>query len=453
MLLSSIIFFDVISYVVEGFMMVWAIFIIFDKVKNKQISLIKNYKLLILFLSGAIITTLIQVKMLKPINTGFDLIMLLHFCICFFILYGLHTEKQSTIEKELISIMQCTVSITTLLTFFSILFIIFKNRFVISGKILMLNPFSYCIGMHFAEGVERLSGFSINPNIIAFCSVVSIIFSHMLFIKNKFFDHFKRHTQVFLFTASLILNSAALILSDSLASFILLSTYIILILFYNLVLKNKKFSFKSLVKNFFIFLILGVITLISLTIIRGNFQSISSEVMNNIYSTFSTDDIDSEEFENITIGRGENYNIKNGSGRRHLLKQALLIFSKNPLMGIGIGNTEEYGKIYFKNGVDFPNFHNGYVSVAVSYGIIGLSLFVTFLLYTFIYFIKALRKSISLKNTIYPNLVALTSAYCVYSLFEKTMLSEINYMGVFFWFMLGYTTAFASHFLKTHSKG
>ena len=452
MLLSSIIFFDVISYIVEGFMMIWAVFINFDKVKNKQINLIKNYKLLILFLSGAIITTLIQIKMLKPINTGFDLIMLLHFFICFFILYGLHIEKKETLEKELISIMQWTVSTTTMLTFLSILLIIFKIRFVISGKILMLNPFSYCIGMHFAEGVERLSGIYINPNIIAFCSVVAIIFSHILFIKNKFFNKLKKHIQISLFTASLILNSAALILSDSLAAFILLSLYIIIMLFYSLVLKNKKFSFKSLIKNIFIFSLIGIITLISLTIIRGNFQNVASEVINNIYSTFSTDDVVSEEAENITIGRGENHDIRNGSGRRHLLKQALLIFSKNPLMGIGIGNTEEYGKVYFKNGVDFPNFHNGYVSVAVSYGIIGISLFVTFLICTFIYFIKALRESLSLKNTIYPNLVACTSAYCVYSLFEKTMLSEINYMGVFFWFMLGYTTAFASYLLKTHSK-
>ena len=429
--------------------MIWAIFIIIEKIKNKQITKIINYKFLIAFLISAFITTLLQIKMLKPINTGFDFIMLIHFCICFFALYGLHSEKMENIKEEMIKLMQWITSITTSITFLSIFALIFKKRFIISGKIFNLNPFSYCVGMHFADGSDRLSGFYINPNIIAFCSVVCIVFSNILFIKNRFFRKFKRYTQISLFIAFIILNSAALILSDSVASFILLLSYIILILFYYLVLKKKKFNVRIFIKNLIIFLTIGITTLITLMIIRGNFQNVASELMNNIYSTFSTDDINYSEQENIIVGRGKNYNLSNGSGRRHLWKQALLIFTRNPIVGIGIGNIEDYGKIYFKKGVDFSNFHNGYVSIAVSYGIIGLIFFISFLLLTFIYLLKALRKSFKVKNTVYPHLIAIVASYCIYSLFEKTMLSEINYMGVFFWLILGYTTAFASNLLKS----
>ena len=217
-------------------------------------------------------------------------------------------------------------------------------------------------------------------------------------------------------------------------------------------LKSKKFSIKVLIKNIFIFIAVGLSTVIILSLVRGTFQSMASDVINNIYSTFSTNDVTSSEYENITIGRGENYNLKDGSGRRHLLKQALFIFSKNPLLGIGIGNIDDYGKIYFKNGVDFSNFHNGYVSIAVSYGIIGITIFMIFLVLTCINLLKALKKSTEFNNTIYPNLAALIASYCVYSLFEKTMLSEINYMGVFFWIILGYTTFLASDLLKPQYK-
>lgn len=450
--MSTIIFFDVISYVIEGFLMVWAFYLILNKVKNNEIKKIKYYKLILMFLLSTLITTIVQIKMLKPLNTAFDIIMIFHFCICFFLLYGLHTEEMQKIKSEVFSIIHWIISITTILTFFSILVIIFKNNFFINGKLFNFEPFSYCIGMHFAEGVERLSGIYINPNMIAFCSCTCIIFAHTLFTKNMFFNLKSRQIQISLFISTIILNLTALILSDSLASFILLSVYIILMLFYHLVLKSKKFSIKVLIKNIFIFIAVGLSTVIILSLVRGTFQSMASDVINNIYSTFSTNDITSSEYENITIGRGENYNLKDGSGRRHLLKQALFIFSKNPLLGIGIGNVDDYGKIYFKNGLDFSNFHNGYVSIAVSYGIIGVTIFMIFLVLTCINLLKALKKSTEFNNTIYPNLAALIASYCVYSLFEKTMLSEINYMGVFFWIILGYTTFLASDLLKPQYK-
>lgn len=447
-LLTYIIFFNYISYVAAVLMVPWAIFLIAQKIKNQEIVKIKNYKILIAFLVSVIVTNLMQIKMLNPLATVFDFVMLIHFLMCFFIFYGLHAEERNAVEKEMIDIMQIVAGIITVLTFFSILFIIFKSRISFSIKLFNFAPIYYCIGMHFAEGVERLSGFYVNPNMIAFCSAVAIIFSHILYIKNNFFNKFSKQVQLTLFLACLILNSAAIILSDSVASFIFISLYAALILFNKLVLKNKKFSTKAFFKNFVLFLLLGTACAIVFTAIRGNFQNMASNVINSIYSTFSTDEVTSGEPE-ITIGRGKNYNIKDGSGRRHLLKQGLHIFTKNPIMGIGIGNLEKYGRIYFKKGIDFTNFHNGYVSVAVSYGIVGFAIFMLFLIHTLIYFVKALKKSTTKKYTIFPNLAACIAAYCVYSLFEKTMLSEVNFMGVFFWVMLGYTTACASKELST----
>ena len=48
--MSTIIFFDVISYVIEGFLMVWAFYLILNKVKNNEIKKIKYYKLILIFL-------------------------------------------------------------------------------------------------------------------------------------------------------------------------------------------------------------------------------------------------------------------------------------------------------------------------------------------------------------------------------------------------------------------
>lgn len=452
MLLTYVVFFNYISYALAVLMVPWAIFIIIDKVKTNQITKIKNYKVLILFLISATITSLFQLKMSKPLNTGFDFVMIIHFCMCFFIFYGLHTEKKAKIEKELLDIMHLTISIATLLTFFSLLFIIFKSKICFSVKIFGFKPIYYCIGMHSALGVERLAGLYVNPNMIAFCSVVAIVFSYILFLNNKFFPNLNRHFQISFFISIIVLNLAAIFLSDSVASFIFILVYALLVLFYRLVLKNRKVSVRLLLRNCLIFLAIGLFSLVILTLVRGNFQNIVSNVVNSIYATFSTDDVNSGEAAEITIGRGKNYDIKDGSGRRHLLKQALHILAKNPLLGIGIGNIEEYGKLYFKNGVDFTNFHNGYVSVAVSYGFVGFTFFMIFLLKTFINFIKALKKSAQENDKIFPNLAACVAAYCVYSLFEKTMLSEVNFMGVFFWIILGYSTVYASNLLKSQYK-
>ena len=43
---------------------------------------------------------------------------------------------------------------------------------------------------------------------------------------------------------------------------------------------------------------------------------------------------------------------------------------------------------------------------------------------------------------IFPCLFAMVVAYCIYSLFEKTILSEITFMVVMFWLILGYSMTY-----------
>lgn len=39
-------------------------------------------------------------------------------------------------------------------------------------------------------------------------------------------------------------------------------------------------------------------------------------------------------------------------------------------------------------------------------------------------------------------------AYCAYSVFEKAILSEITFMVVFFWLILGYAVSYMNNGLK-----
>ena len=109
----------------------------------------------------------------------------------------------------------------------------------------------------------------------------------------------------------------------------------------------------------------------------------------------------------------------------------------------------DYGKIYFESGIAFSNFHNGYVSILVCNGIIGFALFMMFLLLILINVIKFFLENCSnLKDTVFVNLFISFLSYLIFALFEKTLLSEINFMGIFFWIILGYIMSFFMEYQK-----
>lgn len=448
---SGVVFLDIVFAVVDAILMVWGIFIFRKNLKNK-IRTIKYSKIILCFLLFSVITSCVNIKMGFPISFLASLVMVYHTAICFFIFYGLYEQSSfEKIKKELFLLFKILLVISTFLVVLGFIVLLIGDSFVFKLNIPIVDNYDHyerVVGIMKRADSVRFTGVFINPNILAFSSVVSIIVCHMLYRTNQFFNLEKKWTKVLFLVLIVSVHVAALILSDSIASFLFFMGYIILWLFYKMILENKLSSIKSMAKHGVIFLVGCLVIVLGLVALRFCFQDGVSNVIDELYSVVMKNNA-TETVDNIRFGR-PNHDISNGSGRRLLLQQAFYIFLKHPLLGIGITNVVDYGNLYFDSGIAFSNFHNGYVSILVCNGLIGFALFMMFLILVLIKLFKFfLKNNFKLKGTVFINLFISVLSYLFFALFEKTLLSEINFMGIFFWVTLGYLMAF---FMKYNKK-
>lgn len=452
--LSGVVFLDIVAAVLAAVVLVWSVFIFKNRIKNKTLD-IKYSKIIWGFLIFSVVTAFVNIKMGFPISFLAGLVMIYHAAVCFFLFYGAYRGTAfENIKKELILLCKILLAVSTVLVALSFVLLLFGDSFSFEMSIPIVDEYEHykrIIGIIKNTGSVRFSGVFINPNILAFCSVVSLIFCHVLYRTNQFFKLEKKWAKVLLVTVIVSLHFSALILSDSIASFLFLIGYAILWLFYKMILENKLSSIKSIIKHGMIFFVGCLILFFGLFAFRDCFQDGASNLIDDFYSMFTNIHV-RENIDDIRFGR-PNHDIKNGSGRRLLLEQAAHIFTKHPILGIGNANSVEYGKIYFESGIAFSNFHNGYVSILVCNGLVGFALFMIFLLLVLIKLIKFLLKNQNnLKETGVIKLFISVLSYLVFALLEKTLLSEINFMGVFFWAVLGYVMAFYMAHQKDFQK-
>ncbi|MBR1779745.1 MAG: O-antigen ligase family protein, partial [Clostridia bacterium] len=252
------------------------------------------------------------------------------------------------------------------------------------------------------------------------------------------------------------INLLGLILSDSIASFILLIFYLTFYALFSLI--HRGYMDRSKAKNAFLFscVFLAVSFIVTHIILQGGLQSNISSLVNCFFDKFDKNI-------NFKFGRSE-YDLKYGSGRKILIDQALIIFKNNPIWGIGISNIEKFGNLYFDTGIAFPNyilgiafpnFHNGYLTILACYGLLGFLVFLLFFIKVFAtFFAGFLKKAMELNFqdiAVYKCLLAFLCSYLIFALFEKTFLSEINFMGITFWVILGYLMNLFHH-LKNEGR-
>lgn len=455
LLFSGVVFLDILSVPLCAATLIWSALILIHKIKLGTFN-VKYSKIVMLFLLFSMITAVINITVGFPINVLAEIVIIYHAAICFFLFYGMPCDIADfdEIKKEIILACKVLVVISTSLVLLSFILLIFKDSFTFS---LPLPPiiekygrYIRVVGIIKGEESVRFTGVFINPNILAFCSTVSIIFCHILYRTDQIFNLKRKWSKVLLVTLIVSAHFLALVLSDSIASFLFLVIYAVLWMFYKMILENKISSIKLIAKHSAFFLMGCFILVLGLFGFRACFQNNASDIIDNVYSII-TNYTSSPDINNDIIHFGRpNYDIRDGSGRSRLLAQGFYIFLKHPLFGIGSTNVIEYGNVYFESGIAFSNFHNGYFSILVCNGVAGFITFVAFLslvmLNLLMFFFK---KYTQLKATIFVNLLICILAYLVFALFEKALLSEINFMSIFFWLVLGYAMTF---FMKYNYK-
>ena len=386
---------------------------------------IENKKIIIPFMILGIFTSFVNFTA----NIIMNIITLLNNFILIFLIFGMgKNTSENKINKEICFILKFIVYFSFLVSILG-LYVLVRH--------VSIDFMGYKLGLI----QNRFFGISTNPNQLGFLSVISMFSCDLLndrYMKEKF----KINSWIINFCVTF--NIITLFLTDSNASFVFITVYLVTRFFYENFSKYDKFKDIKIVREIlFVFMCITVVVSASF-LMRVACQKIVNKIIKyrqiNSESLNIYDKIFDEE---MKIGRG-NHEIS--SGRILLFKQGVQLSKIHPLIGIGRENLSYYGKIYIDGGLAFPcghpDLHNLYLTLIVSYGWIGFSLFMIFVILViyklayeiFVWTYKPESKFVS-------KLFAIIMAYFSYANFEIGILSGVTLSDALIWIYLGYALA------------
>ena len=442
----NIAFLQIPAYVLLVFLFIWGVgLVIYNQRVNNTF-----FKLRFgLWVGAFLIFSLLSIIINFSATIIYSLIMLLHVFVCFFVFYGMHTEPDFDFRSELYSIARFIVYVTTVANIIGIICLMFGITFE-----------WYWIKFTIYE--NRFTGVYVNPNLLGFVSVVSIVCCHMLY-KEKLMKSVNqpRVSKIWIFTC-VATNLFSLILCDSNASLVLALAYAIVYIIYIFFADKTGLSVSKIIFKIIALVVVGAFLASSALMLRTICQTGFSVVLSKTNSIISVimgdDDITSgisstennttEEKKDVTFGH-ENKNID--SGRFKLWKESINLFKISPIIGISNGNIVFYSEEYSNGVLNYSyhksDLHNGYLTILVSTGMIGFLLFGIF----GFRFAKHSAQHLFLqkktfRNDVYPCLFAFLFAYLIYAMFEKALLYDISFMVMWFWLMMGYMSCYIAKF-------
>lgn len=447
----GVMFFDIrylssLAYnIVLSVMLVWSLWLITDRfIIRKRLLHVRYRSVIYLFLIFAVFTIILH----SESNLINNILSLYWMVVCFFLFYGSHAEMSNLrLKKEMKRTFEIINLVTTFIMAVSlILFAIFPHGFKLFG-------FEFCI-------IEkRFVGVIPNANVTAFYSVIAIMMCTFLLRMRRADGTLTGKLRIW-YIASVAINTFTLILTDSNASLLFMIVVIVFLAFYELF---KEFSLKKLRT----FLLRLVALSLSCVMIVASLLFVRISVQKGIAAMLTAKDSSIAVSTNIDANNGDikledetprpaaisskpsfghqNKNID--SGRFVLWRQALGLLEKHPVFGIGSENIPDYGELYLGGlrytrigSYHYVNFHNGLLTIAVSFGLVGLSFF----LILAVTVAKAILKAIFLfKNrsrrdgNMLVMIASFSAGYCVYSMFEVALFIDNTYRVFIFWLLIG----------------
>ncbi len=435
---TNVAFLQIPAYVALILLGIWGLYL---TVRNIVIN--KAYKKMefgiwaMAFLVMNIVTALVHITDNFLINMLFIVFM----SVCFFVFYGVHTEKNTDVKHELYALARIFLYMITLMQIVGILCLLMRVSYHNEWIDLIIYE-------------NRYTGLFINPNLSGFSSVIVVFCVHILTIHNfnSKSDGISNISRIWLATG-LFISILTLFLCDSNASLVLFLGYIIIFVLAKFFSSRNDYNKKQLILRFLSTLVAGVIIIICTFFLRNICQIGVAAIINENNIVVSESEIPYlvTEDEEVTFEH-ENKNID--SGRFTLWSQAMTIFSHYPVEGIGKGNILKYSYDFFEEGMHFSDLysgdfaslfasfttdiHNAYITILVCSGIIGFLLFMAFAFRNGVAITKFLIKSEKkLENDVFPCLFSFAVSYLGFALFEKAILYDISFMVIIFWFILG----------------
>ena len=437
LLFCNIAFLQIPAYILLVFLFVLGVrLLVLNQLKNNTF-----FKLRFGLWIGAFLgVTLISILFNYSVTLFYSVLMFLHILICFFVFYGMHTEPDFNFRDELYFIARLIVYVTTIVN--------------IVGIISLMAGFSFeWYWIKFTIYENRFTGCYVNPNLLGFSSVVSIVCCHMLYKKDFMNKVNQPRVSKIWIMACISTNLFSLILCDSNASLVLALGYAIVYVVYVFFADKTGISTSKIILKIISLVLVGAFLVGSVVL----FRTICQEGFSVVFSkTASIVDILKEKnkqkedkSDSAVTFTHENKNID--SGRKKLWKESINLFKISPIIGISNGNIIFYSEEYANGALSYSyhqsDLHNGFLTILVSTGIIGFLLFGIF----GFRFAKHSAQHLFLqkktfRNDVYPCLFAFLFAYLFYSLFEKALLYDVSFMVMWFWLMMGYMSCYIAKF-------
>lgn len=417
-------FCELISAWINGVFMFWGFLISMHIIFNEPYKLnIRHKKYAIMFVLLNIFTSLFNFSssILMNIITSF------HNFMCMFLFLGMRNNtSRKSIEKEMIFIMN--------------FFVYFSIVFSLCGFYAIFLPKT---NFHIGIYSQRFYGISTNPNLAGFISVISIFCCDILrSLKDK--CKVEKLSIILCF----IVNIITLFLTDSNASFVFIVSYLGIKIIYSTFSKYENLKDIKFIRESFFIIVCLLLIISSSFLLRAACQQCVSRFLSKTESSSFTKMISSEDInytkiepiDEIEIGRG-NHEIS--SGRIQLFKQGVKLSKIHPLIGLGRENLPYYGKMYLSGGLAFPSkhqdLHNIYISLIVSYGILGFLLFFVFVIKNLKEIIQKIFKEIHTQNSkLLSKFLAIIIAYFAYGTFEIGIMSGMFLSDILIWLVFGY---------------
>lgn len=477
---GSVCVIDTACYFLAAPIYIWAGIVLYIKlIKEKKLRKIKHLPIITLFIASGLISVAVNFAY----NIHENLFMIYYVILCFFLFYGLYAEKtHEAAKREMTFFFKFFLSSTTILMTISIIILLCSKK----GFMFM----NYYISIK----DNRFVGIFTNANLLAFYAVIGVILCHILYLRHKAVSKFTFGVSLY-YGICLFINLISLFLSDSNGSLVFIIIYVCFIAFYKIfrnsdTVRTFNFMFRIIslvlacVVFAFSFLTIrsfaqeGFAALleserkfsesqnieITSTIPESENSKIPESKPSNSKETSKADNnkylpSDNTNTENIfsdkkaTTFTHENKNID--SGRIPLLKQAAKLFSLYPIFGVAPRNIVLYGEKYL-GGLKYSDFHNGFVTILVSFGVVGFTFFIIFavkIAKSMLVCIFKKRNKNDTEREMLPCLLAFLAAYCVYSMFEVTLLLDISYRVLIFWLILGYAMSYLNHYEMSDYRG
>ncbi len=264
----------------------------------------------------------------------------------------------------------------------------------------------------------------VNPNASAIFSYISIVLAMYLIHKgNKYSVYLKLNNVIQLVYFATMQSRGALL------------SLVLMIGLYSFFISRGK-----LAKRFLIFIVSALLvsaTNIGLSYVTSIYISSGRATVLDLNKGQSYAETDSS----VIKKTGELHLIETTpSGRTYIWKNAIKMGSAKPIFGYGVRNVPDYYTKYFskfeiQNSLIGGNFHNIFVTIFVSSGILGLVSFLLLLGYIIKRFLTYLI--VSKKNS--EKLIMILFFGILFGqLFESQIMYSTNFINIIFWLIIGY---------------